>query len=268
MPVEQIEIISRAPLASLDDIARATWAQFAAGALSEAEATQVAEAIERRRTALRRPAPGFAVVPRVAIIREEARPVASKAPKPAPQLRRNGARQLTLRIPRPATYDRSRSIERRRRLAASSPMPPALAASFTTGEQAVLAIVAIEVREHGSCSRSIGELAARSGTSDSTVKRAVRTAVRLGLLSLQERRQKGRKSLTNVLRIISAEWRSWLEYRLHNTGRSATGRPIGGQKRHPTDKAGFSKMWKRGDRATRSPEIAMAGRSDVANARA
>ncbi len=54
MLTDKIETISRAPLASLDGIARATWATFAAGAISEAEATQIAEAIERRRAALRK----------------------------------------------------------------------------------------------------------------------------------------------------------------------------------------------------------------------
>jgi hypothetical protein len=47
--------------------------------------------------------------------------------------------------------DRQASIERRRRLAASGPMPPALAARFTTSELAALRIIGDEVRHHGVC---------------------------------------------------------------------------------------------------------------------
>src|SRR4051794_16747019 len=82
--------------------------------------------------------------------------------------------------------DRQRSLERRRKLAASGPMPPALAARFTTGELAVLKIVADEVRTKGACVLSVAEMAARSGTSESTVRRALRAAV--GLITGRETR--------------------------------------------------------------------------------
>src|SRR4051795_4140848 len=105
--------------------------------------------------------------------------------------------------------DRQRSLERRRKLAASGPMPPALAARFTTGELAVLKIVADEVRTKGACVLSVAEMAARSGTSESTVRRAFRAAV--GLMTVQERRVPFRPNLTNVIRIVSREWLAWIE---------------------------------------------------------
>ena len=49
--------------------------------------------------------------------------------------------------------DRQRSIERRRRLAASEPLLPQLASRFTTGELAVLRIVGDEVKAHGERAR-------------------------------------------------------------------------------------------------------------------
>ena len=49
MPIEQIEAISRAPLAALDALARAVWQDFGAGKLTEAEASTITEAIEARR---------------------------------------------------------------------------------------------------------------------------------------------------------------------------------------------------------------------------
>ena len=237
-----LETINRAPLASLDDLARATWATFAAGAISDAEAAEIAEGIERRRGSLRRPAPGLAVVPPVSMVREQEPHLSTLTDKrPAPLLPRHGLRQLVLRVPALARYDRGRSMVRKRTLAASGPMPPRLAAAFTTGEQAVLAIVAAEVREHGSCTRTIAELAARSGTSDSTVKRAVRQAVRLGLVTVEERRRPGRKNLPNVIRIVSADWRAWIERRgTERVRQSGEGSRTGGQKRNPTDIKGFS----------------------------
>lgn len=107
--------------------------------------------------------------------------------------------------------DRQASIERRRRLAASGPMPPTLACKFTVGELAALRIIGDEVREHGCCYRHIDAIAARSGVSRSTVQRAVRQAQTLGFLRLQERRRRGLPSLTNIIRIVSREWLMWLD---------------------------------------------------------
>ncbi len=71
-------------------------------------------------------------------------------------------------------------------------------------------IIADEVRQHGSCSIHIDAIAARAGVSRSTVQRALREAQQLGLIVVQERRRAGQKSLTNIVRVISQEWRSWL----------------------------------------------------------
>ena len=60
-------------------------------------------------------------------------------------------------------------------------------------------------------------IAARSGTSRSTVQRALREAQLLGLIVVQERRRAGQRSLTNIVRVISQEWRTWL--RLSDKGR-------------------------------------------------
>ena len=59
---------------------------------------------------------------------------------------------------RPQThFDRRRSIERRRRLAFSGPLPAALAAGFTVSELAALRIIGDEVRDRGSCSLYVEE---------------------------------------------------------------------------------------------------------------
>src|SRR3978361_1666639 len=69
---------------------------------------------------------------------------------------------------------RSIAVERRRRLAASGPMPPALAARFSTGELAALRIVADEVQARGRCELCLDAIAARAGGARSTAKRALR----------------------------------------------------------------------------------------------
>jgi hypothetical protein len=90
-------------------------------------------------------------------------------------------------------------------------MPPALAALFTTGELAVLRIVADEVREKGRCNPTYGELAARAGVCRRTALNTLRRAGRLGLLHIEVRPRPGRKNLTNVVTILSREWKAWIE---------------------------------------------------------
>src|SRR4051794_2740349 len=102
------------------------------------------------------------------------------------------------------------AIARRRHLAASGPMPPGLAYKFTVSELAVLRIIGDEVRQHGQCARCVDEIAARAGVCRSMVKNAIREAARLGLLTVEERRRKGRRNLPNVIRITSKEWTIWL----------------------------------------------------------
>src|SRR4051812_42123901 len=81
------------------------------------------------------------------------------------------------------------AIARRWHLAASGPMPPALACKFTVSELAVLRIVGDEVRQHGHCARCVDEIAARAGVCCRMVKAALREGARLGLLTVQERRR-------------------------------------------------------------------------------
>ena len=82
--------------------------------------------------------------------------------------------------------DKQASIERRRRLVSSGPLPPPLAARFTWG----------------------------SGVHRTTVQNALREAQgregRPGIITVQERRRRGQRSLTNIIRIVSRDWLNWL----------------------------------------------------------
>ncbi len=181
--------ISRASLARCDAIARDVWRAYGAGALADDQAEGISAALEARRKSLRG---------------------GSGQPAAGPQ---KPVWALTTRFPPRRVQrspDRRKSLERRRRLAASGPMPPALAAKFTQGELAALKIVADEVRAHGVCDRSYDEIAARSGCCRSLARRAIRLAGRMGLLTIEVRPRPGQKHQTNVVRVTSPEWRAWL----------------------------------------------------------
>src|SRR5215203_2909223 len=114
MFVEQLRrAVEASPRAELPAVAALLWKAFAAGQVTEAEASALSEAIELKRAL---PAPQ----------------------KPAP--RRFGSRPKT-----------PGGMERRRRWAASGSMPPALASRFTLAEQAVLAVITAEHRKRGDC---------------------------------------------------------------------------------------------------------------------
>ena len=204
------------------------WRGHAEGHLDDNTAQSLAEAAQRRRDGLR----ALAVGNRAPAPGPQALPPLQALPPPQGRPRRFPRR------PAQRAPDRARSIERRRRLAASGPMPPHLAAYFTTGQAAVLAIVAAEAGAHGACERSLDELAARAGVCRSIAKRALREAVRRGLVAVELRPRKGRRHDTNRVRLVCASWRAWL-LRGGGTKRPATGN-LHSEDEHSGEKAGAS----------------------------
>jgi hypothetical protein len=166
---------------TLDDIARACWKGFEEGVISEADAAAISEAVEARRQILRGEIG----------TRKPPRPFLSQPRKP--------------RSP-----DRAKSINRRRSWAYRCALPRQLANQFTPGETAVLSVVAVQCRERGQCDWPLDRIAAVAGVCRSLAKRAIRLAQRLGLVSIEERPRPGRKNATNVVRITSADWQTWL----------------------------------------------------------
>jgi hypothetical protein len=185
--------IAAAPTTELDRLAQKVWAAHGAGLIDDGSAQAAAEAIQARHRAEK----GAHRLPGAQGL---CAPFSGKPPKPK----------------RPTSPDRRASIERRRRLVASGPLPPAIAARFTWGEIAVMRIVGDECRAHGVCTLHIDAIAARAGVHRTTVQNALREAQGRGpipgqpIISVQERRRRGQRSLTNVIRIVSAEWRDWL----------------------------------------------------------
>ncbi len=185
-----------APRAALPEIAKALWAAFGEGRISEAEAETLSVLIEARRTSESHPRAGHGLNPR-GTDREEVQ----GEPRKLIEAARRGVGS------RPRT---DASLERRRRWAASGRLPPGLAARFTLAEQAVLALVAAEVARRKDCRLSIENMAAVAGVCRSTVKNAIREAQRLGLLTVEERQVTGWRNDTNIVGIVSREWTAWL----------------------------------------------------------
>jgi hypothetical protein len=163
--------VMAAPRVELPKVSALLWKAYAAGQVTEDEASELSELIEARK-----------VIP---------------VSKPAP--RRVGSRPRS-----------SESMERRRRWVASGRLPPGIAARFTMAEAAVLAVVAVEVAKRGACTLTIGHIAALAGVSETTVRNALREARGLGLLTIEERRLTAWRNASNVVRIVSAEWQAWL----------------------------------------------------------
>jgi hypothetical protein len=170
----------------LANLGRALWHQWSKGDFGDEDATFLSEAIEKRKP--------------------QHRPVTMKAiGAQQSRISRFAPRQ------RPRSPDRKASRERRRTLGSSSSMPPELRALFTEGQRAVLAIVCGEVKHHGTCDLPNDKTAALAGVCRTTVQTTIHEARRLGLILVTERPRPGQKNLTNLIRVMSREWLTWLK---------------------------------------------------------
>lgn len=194
---DMAEVIGRAHGAALDDVTRALWAALSAAQITEAQALHLSEAIHARRM-------GAKITQATA-----------------------GRGFLPVRQSPPRKHqrspERSVSLERRRRWAASGRMPPQIAAKFTLGEQAALAVVAFEITKRGTCALAHGHVAALAGVSISTTKRAIRQARALGLIQVRERRLSRFRNQTNVITISDRAWQAWLQLARQGGGQSWPG---------------------------------------------
>lgn len=175
--------IDAAHPSQLDQLSRTLWHGYGRGLIADEEAQRLAEVIHARRQLSR----STALTP--PLLR-----AGRFTPRKEPPVRRHTER-----------------ITRRRSLAAGAPLPPVMASAWTTGELAVLRIVGDEAREGGVCALSLAEIAARAGVCRTLARTTLRHAARVGLVTIEERPRSGAKNLTNLVRILSPEWRTWLE---------------------------------------------------------
>jgi len=202
-------------LAHADELARTIWQAHASAAVDDDGAQRLAERLHERRKA----------------IRGEIQPVGIPA----------GRRSLFPPKRPQRSPDRAASRDRRRLLACSGPLPPALASRFTTAQLAVLRIIGDEVVASGVCGLCLDAIAARAGVCRRSAQAAIRLAEGDGLLLVQERRREGRTNDTNLVRVISREWRAWMRRAQRSAGGGrppghAHLAPIGCKAIHPTDK--------------------------------
>jgi len=209
--------VEAAPRAALPAVTAALWRAFSEEKVTEAEAEALSELIDARQSCGSGQKSGQSPNPTATADAGLTLSPSNYAGSP----RRPGVGS------RPRT---DASMERRRRWAASGRMPQAIVARFTLAEQAVLSLVAAEVARRKDCRLSIENLAAVTGVCRSTVKNAIREAARLGLLTVEERQITGFRNDTNVLRIVSPEWLTWL--RLARKGNTAWPTPAQGKGHH------------------------------------
>jgi len=171
--------IDSAPQAQIDNVARSMWRAFASGAISENDAQRLSEALEARK--------------RSCPIRFQ-----PEAPKPPTE-------RLT-------PIQRQAAIERRRRQAASGAIPPAIAAQFTIGEQAALAVIARASQQQrgGTLMWFVDKIAALAGVSRSTARNAIRKAKALGFIHVLEQRLRWFRNGANKIKIVASGWMQWL----------------------------------------------------------
>lgn len=167
----------------LDDLGRQLYRLNVAGEIGDHEVSFLDEALRRRRGVHPRQTGG---VP--------------------------GLSRMWIRTPkRTVSPDRQKAIRRRRELGGSGAFPGRIAGLFPTAQQAVLAIVAYEVKAKGSCALTVQEIADRAGVCRSTVHNALAEAKTQGLIKVQARRLSPVKNLANIVTIISPEWLAWLD---------------------------------------------------------
>jgi hypothetical protein len=206
--------IELAQFHQLNDLSRDVWKAYAAGQLDDDQTQELAERIEARRPKPSAPigAKGFTAFP----AKGSAGPGRGKAgSKAGPAFNDSPiAKPKPVRSP-----DRQASIDRRRELARQSPVPPEHVHAFTLSEHAAMTVIVGEVQKHGVCSLFMDAIAALAGTCRTVVRNAMNKARALGLLHREERRRRGQKSLTNLIRILRPAWRQWLNW----IGRRKTG---------------------------------------------
>jgi hypothetical protein len=223
-------------LAHVDELARDLWQAYGAGTITDSDAENLAARIEDRR--------------------REIRPQDRTAVR-APQVPRIAASFFPPKPRRAVSPDRVASMERRRRLAASGPMPPALASHYTTGQMAVFRVVADEVRQHGACSKTLGEIAARAGVGITTARDAIRAGAFDGILIIEERRRRGAPNLPNIVRVISREWSTWIK----RAGRGGSNFSGATNNRIPKTTTESALQWGKDNRQAHDQRFRLTGRN-------
>jgi hypothetical protein len=182
---------------NLADLASMLWRSYGAGAINDDDAAFLQSYIDRRRpigSSATRNAPG--------------RPVGAFVGR---AIERAYGRFMPRRRRVLTDEQKLKARERRRTLGGSAVMPPNLRCHYTEGQRAVLCIIAGEIKHSGNCDLPIDKIAALAGVCRTTVQTTLHEARRLGHIEITERPRPGKKNLTNIVHIMSAEWLTWIK---------------------------------------------------------
>ncbi len=119
------------------------------------------------------------------------------------------ARRTEARRSREETLTRWRT---RRTLAATYPVPPAMAAELTTSQMAFCRLIANDAKVNRTFQLSHKEVADRCRMHEKTAQRAQERLEELGWIKVETRidPERPHRCLPNVIRIISKEWLAWI----------------------------------------------------------
>ncbi|QIG92873.1 hypothetical protein [Bradyrhizobium sp. 6(2017)] len=189
--------------AQLDAVVRLIYEKYGAGLLNDDQASYLHSCVTRRRPVSQRTITGkFAKIGTL-----------------------NGRVSRFLPRQRQRSPDRKASRDRRRMLGGSSALPDNLRHYYTEGQRAVLCIVAGEIKRQGVCDLPIDKIAALAGVCRTTVQTAMHEARRLSHIKITERPVRGRKHLSNLVEIVSPEWRTWIK-RGPSSARAIGSKPV------------------------------------------
>lgn len=192
--LDQLQARKSAP--AIREVYTKAIVQHADGLLTDADCLAITEAFELRMKEIGEP-----------------KTVAQRVPNLAERWREEARSHFKPHIRKKMPEDRTACMKRRRKLAASGYMPADIAEQFSTGQQAVLAIIAQEVGKLGTCRLVIEKIGALAGVCHATVRRAIARGVEAGLLFVQDRPVRGGLNLSNVVTITNTHWLGWIKHR-------------------------------------------------------
>ena len=105
------------------------------------------------------------------------------------------------------------ATKKRRKWGGGSSLPDTVCQYYTEAERAALGVIGEQVKRQGFCDLPLEKIAEMAGVSRTSVQNCLRKARSRDRndIAVQLRPQPGRKNLTNVIRIISAEWVLWIK---------------------------------------------------------
>ncbi len=168
---------------------------------------------------------------------------------------------------RPPDRDKAK-MERRRLSLRRNFAPLDIVAAFTECQRAVLCVIAEAVKAAGACDFPIAKIAAKARCSRSSVHAALRLFVERGLIVVQRRPRPREPHQTNLVRIVSPVWLSWIRRYLTGEGTNRKSHPKKDLSKRKGPSRGIVTAGPPAPSRTGAPPGPLALKDDLARARA